>query len=208
MAAKLSCKTLRRDLRMRCFRTFMDAIGLSGARHEAGWAPLPSAGRSVLYRDVAGLGGAAVRATGYVRSGRIANRHCRYWDRFTATRRRALGMADAWMARKAIGGAAVALCLVRHANRDGHSMRTFEVPAIGACMLVEDTAEHREIFGPSLTAVEYVTTPEDAVTRLRGLLAAEPERRRLKERVHQLVCSRAHTWTDRLKTMLATGGTV
>jgi spore maturation protein CgeB len=129
-----------------------------------------------------------------------------YWDRFADTRRSARGMADPWMARKAIGGAAVALCLVRHANRDGHSMRTFETPAIGACMLVEDTAEHRAIFGRSRAAVEYVTSPRDAVDRLGALLSQESERRRMKENVHQLVRSRPHTWSDRLETMLNAGG--
>ncbi len=125
-----------------------------------------------------------------------------YWDRFIRTRSEARGMADSWTVRKAIGGAAVALCLVRHANRDGHSMRTFEVPAIGACMLVEDTAEHRVIFGDSRAAVEYVTSPRDAINRLRALLAEESERQRLKAHVHHLVRSHAHTWSDRLKTMV------
>lgn len=129
-----------------------------------------------------------------------------YWERFSDTRSVARGMADPWTVRKAIGGAAVALCLVRHANRDGHSMRSFEVPAIGACMLVEDTAEHRAIFGNSRAAVEYVTGPGDAITRLRALLSAEPERRRLKEHAHDVVRSHAHTWSDRLKTMVENGG--
>ena len=32
---------------------------------------------------------------------------------------------------KGISGARIALCLVRRSNRDGHCMRTFEVPAAG-----------------------------------------------------------------------------
>jgi hypothetical protein len=125
-----------------------------------------------------------------------------YWDRHAQTRSSARGMADAATLRKAIGGGAVALCLVRQANRDGHSMRSFEVPAIGACMLVEDTGEHRQIFGEPGGAVEYVASPDAAVERVGGLLCDRDERRRLNQSVHSLITSGHHTWSDRLKTML------
>ena len=128
-----------------------------------------------------------------------------YWERHSQTRRAARGMADAATVRKAIGGGATTLCLVRRANRDGHSMRSFEVPAIGACMLVEDTAEHREIFGDSRNAVDYVNSPEDAVQRVRVLLRDRCERDRLTRSAHALIASGHHTWSDRLKTMLEDG---
>jgi len=128
-----------------------------------------------------------------------------YWERHSQTRRAARGMADAATVRKAIGGGATTLCLVRRANRDGHSMRSFEVPAIGACMLVEDTAEHREIFGDSRNAVDYVNSPEDAVQRVRVLLLDRCERDRLTRSAHALIASGHHTWSDRLKTMLEDG---
>jgi spore maturation protein CgeB len=128
-----------------------------------------------------------------------------YWERHSQTRTAARGMADAATVRKAIGGGATTLCLVRRANRDGHSMRSFEVPAIGACMLVEDTPEHREIFGHSRTAVDYVKTPEDAVQRVRVLLGDRCERDRLTRSAHALIASGHHTWSDRLKTMLKDG---
>ena len=46
-------------------------------------------------------------------------------------------------------------------------------------MLAEDTAEHRQIFGPDGQAVVYFRTPEDAVVRARALLADDAERARL-----------------------------
>ena len=125
-----------------------------------------------------------------------------YWDRHSQTRGAARGMADAATVRKAIGGGATTLCLVRRANRDGHSMRSFEVPAIGACMLVEDTVEHRTIFGEARQAVEYVTSPDEAVARITALLPDRTERHRLTSSAHALIASGNHTWSDRLRTML------
>jgi hypothetical protein len=128
------------------------------------------------------------------------------WDRYAATRRAALGMADAWTVRKAIGGAAAALCLVRQANRDGHSMRSMEVPAIGACMLVEDTAEHREIFANGRRAVEFVNSPTDACERLRALMPDARQRQQLRQAAQALIRTGRHTWRDRLLDMLNTHG--
>jgi spore maturation protein CgeB len=125
-----------------------------------------------------------------------------YWERHAETRQAARGMADASTVRKAIGGGATTLCLVRRANRDGHSMRSFEVPAIGACMLVEDTAEHRQIFGEPRDTVEYVDSPGAAVERIGSLLKDRGERSRLSRSAHTLIASGRHTWSDRLQAML------
>jgi len=125
-----------------------------------------------------------------------------YWERHAETRSAARGMADAATVRKAVGGSATALCLVRRANRDGHSMRSFEVPAIGACMLVEDTAEHRQIFGEAGATVEYVTSPESACDRTKRLLDDQCKRHRLSRSVHDLIAAGHHTWSDRLTAIL------
>jgi hypothetical protein len=130
-----------------------------------------------------------------------------YWDRHAPTRKAARGMADAATVRKAIGGGATTLCLVRRGNRDGHSMRSFEVPAIGACMLVEDTPEHQKIFGTPNQAVDYVKSPDEAVQRVGMLLRDRSERHRLTRSAHTLIASGHHTWSDRLKTMLKDGHT-
>jgi hypothetical protein len=70
-----------------------------------------------------------------------------YWERFSATRSCALGHKPPETLRDLTAAARVNLCLVRRANRDGHVMRSFEIAAIGGCMLAEDTLEHHEIFG-------------------------------------------------------------
>jgi spore maturation protein CgeB len=125
-----------------------------------------------------------------------------YWDRYTETRKIWRGYADPCILRKVIGGAKVALCLVRRANRDGNSMRTFEVPAIGACMLIEDTNEHREIFGGEKKAVVYFGTIEEMIEKLRWLLEDDKERLRLAQACHRLILGGRHTYKDRLTTML------
>jgi hypothetical protein len=128
-----------------------------------------------------------------------------YWQRHPETRAYARGHADPRTVRHAVGGARVALCLVRRANRDGHAMRSYEVPAIGACMLVEDTPEHRAIFGEDGTAVIYFESTQSMLDRMRWLLAHDLERQRLAEAAHRLVVGGQNTYADRLRAMLGAG---
>jgi len=125
-----------------------------------------------------------------------------YWDRFPETRSLSRGLAGIEVLRTAIAASKVALCLVRRANRDGHVMRTFEVPAVGACMLTEDTPEHREIFGDDGRHVVYFSGVEDMVERCRWLLSNPSEATRLRASVHRLISEGANTYGDRLDRML------
>jgi hypothetical protein len=128
--------------------------------------------------------------------------HGNYWRRYRATRRIARGQADISTLRKGIASCKVALCLVRHENRDGHSMRSFEVPAVGACMVVEDTLEHRQIFGEDGGRVVYFKTAGEMVERVRMLLANEILRKTLRDNVHIHITKGANTYADRLRTMI------
>ncbi|MDD5449791.1 MAG: glycosyltransferase [Candidatus Omnitrophica bacterium] len=125
-----------------------------------------------------------------------------YWEKNPYTMVYSQGLAAPEVMRKAIGGAKVALCLVRRANRDGHSMRTFEIPAMGGCMLAEDTEEHREIFGSDGEYVIYFRTPDEMVHKAQFLISNEKERRRLAEACHSLIIKKNNTYKDRLVTML------
>ncbi len=125
-----------------------------------------------------------------------------YWERYAQTAPAARGQADASMLRKAVSAAKVSLCLVRRANRDGNVMRSFELPAMGACLLAEDTEEHREIFGDDGEAVAFFQTREDMVEKLRWLLAHEDVRRRLREVAHRIITTGRNTYRDRLEAML------
>jgi spore maturation protein CgeB len=126
-----------------------------------------------------------------------------YWDRYDETRGVGRGQVGPEIIRGATSSAKIALCLVRRANRDGHVMRSMEIPAIGACMLAEDTEEHRELFGRDGDAVCYFRTPTEMVERAEKLLASERERQRLRDVAHARITGGRHTYADRLQTMLS-----
>lgn len=125
-----------------------------------------------------------------------------YWDKFDIDKRHIRGQADLPTLCKAIAAADVSLCLVRRANRDGHVMRTFEVPAMGGCMLVEDTVEHREIFGNEGETVHFFSTEDELIEKLEWLLARDQERTRLADAVHTHITHGHHTYADRLQSIL------
>jgi spore maturation protein CgeB len=125
-----------------------------------------------------------------------------YWSRFPETRASHRGYGDIATLRKVTSEAKVNLCLVRRANRDGQVMRSYEAAAIGACMLVEDTSEHRELFGADGETVVYFRTIEDMLGRLQRLLAAPDERTRLRQAVQRRIVEGCHSYDDRLQTML------
>ena len=126
-----------------------------------------------------------------------------YWGRYRETRDVWRGHASPEALRKATRSAAVSLCLVRRANRDGHTMRSFEVPHSAGCMLAEDTDEHRALFGADDHAVRYFRTIEDLVASTAALLGDPDTRRRLADTSHGLIVQGRHTYQDRLSLMLA-----
>jgi spore maturation protein CgeB len=126
-----------------------------------------------------------------------------YWDRFAETRRLTRGHATPEIVRKSLAACAVALCLVRRANRDGHAMRSLEVPAAGGCMLAEDSEEHRALFGESGVAAVYFRTIPEMVDAARHLVTDARMRARLSREAHRVVTEGRHTYADRLDVMLA-----
>ncbi|MBF2004228.1 MAG: glycosyltransferase [Chlorogloeopsis fritschii C42_A2020_084] len=125
-----------------------------------------------------------------------------YWERYRETKAHIQGYADPRTLRLATGNCKIALCLVRRSNRDGHVMRSFEIPAIGACMLTEDTQEHREIFGEEGKAVVYFKTIPEMVEKANWLLKHDSERLRLAQSAHLLITKNKHTYKDRLAKIL------
>jgi spore maturation protein CgeB len=139
-----------------------------------------------------------------IRAGFRVRLHGGYWHRYRETRAHAGGHLGPAELRRALRRAKVALCLVRRANRDGHVMRSFEIPAVGTCMLTEDTEEHRQIFGPDGQHVVYFRSLDEMVGRLRWLLDRPEERARLAAAAHRLIAvDGKNTYRDRLETMLA-----
>jgi len=127
-----------------------------------------------------------------------------YWDRHPKTRSSWRGMANPQMLRWAVSSAKITLCLVRRANRDGHVMRTFEAPAMGACMLVERTDEHNQLLGGEEQSAMYFESHEQMVEQAQWLLANEHQRLILKEQVMNHIVSTNNTYFDRLQSILST----
>lgn len=157
--------------------------------------------------DVFFAGGADTDRVGYIsamiRKGLKVALYGGYWDRYPETREASLGLADPRTVRKAAAGAKVSLCLVRRANRDGHSMRSFELPAMRACVVVEDTAEHRTIFGPQGQSVLYFQTLDGLLKTVEQIVGDEECRLRLADACHDRICGGGNTYKDRLIEMLA-----
>ncbi len=125
-----------------------------------------------------------------------------YWGRYPQFRACFQGQADPPTLRQAVSAARVTLCLVRRANRDGHVMRTFEAPAMGACLLVEDTAEQRAILGNDGEAVLYFSSLDEMIHRTRWLLTHVTEGAQLRVAAHERITRAGHTYRDRLSEML------
>jgi len=125
-----------------------------------------------------------------------------YWDRYPPLRSCARGFVVGREYRLALGGCRIALCLVRHANRDGHVMRSFEIPACGAFMLAEKTEEHRSLFTDGTDAA-FFESPQDLTAQVRHYLTCDEERRRIAAAGHEHITAGGHTYRDRLNEILA-----
>jgi spore maturation protein CgeB len=125
-----------------------------------------------------------------------------YWERCSVTKPHSRGHADMRTLRKATASAKVTLGLVRKANRDGHAMRSFEVPAMGGCLLSEQTKEHLDLFGPEGDAMLYFKDSKEMVRKIQWLLERPAERQRLARAAHDLITQGANTYADRLRSML------
>jgi spore maturation protein CgeB len=129
-----------------------------------------------------------------------------YWSRYPETRGLDRGLAPADVLRKAVAAARIALCLVRRANRDGHAMRTWELAAMGACILAEDTEEHREILGPDGVCAVYFRSIPEMLEQVHELLRNDTLRNSLRTAVRNRICNHGNTYADRLGTILERAG--
>ena len=125
-----------------------------------------------------------------------------YWERFRETRSASQGFADPMTLRKVISSTRCALTLVRRSNRDGHAMRTYEVAAMGAPCLAEDTSEHREILGEEGKSVMYFSSAKELLAKSRWLVNNSQEGAKLGRELRLRICSGQNTYADRLKTII------
>jgi spore maturation protein CgeB len=120
-----------------------------------------------------------------------------YWERVRSLRPYAQGFAVARDYRLAVGGAKIAVNLVRRANRDDHVMRTFEIPACGGFMLTERSSTHEELFRDEQEA-GFFGSPDELVAKVRNYLARDEDRVRIAAAGHRKITLGHHTYGDRL----------
>jgi spore maturation protein CgeB len=120
-----------------------------------------------------------------------------YWDRDARLRAHHGGTVVGRDYRLAMQGARIALNLVRRANRDGHTMRTFEIPACGGFMLAERTKEHEELFAEG-REVAYFTSPAELVEKVGWYLRRQAARARIAAAGLGRIRSGGHAYRDRL----------
>lgn len=123
------------------------------------------------------------------------------WGRFKHLRHVTRGVVKGRDYRLALGGAKIALGLLRKANRDQHSLRSFEIPACGTLMLAERTPEHLAIFEEGRDA-EFFSSCEEMEEKIRYYLDHESQRRRVAESGRVRVTTGGHTYSDRLRSIL------
>lgn len=125
-----------------------------------------------------------------------------YWNRIPALRRYWRGEAVGRDYRMALGGASIAVNLVRRSNRDDHVMRTFEIPACGAFMVTERTRTHEELFADGIEAA-FFRTPLELVEQVRHYLPLAGERSKIAARGHRKIVDGNNTYRDRLLEIVA-----
>jgi spore maturation protein CgeB len=126
-----------------------------------------------------------------------------YWWRDKELRPHWRGFVYGREQRLAVGCARVNLCFGRKANRDGHAMRSLELPAMKACLVVEDTLEHRELYGADGDCVVYYHDLPGLVKQVQALCREPARARQLGENVRQRICVQGrHSYADRLQAIL------
>lgn len=123
------------------------------------------------------------------------------WDRELELRKCHGGVVLGRDYRLALGGSRIALNLVRRANRDGHVMRSFEVPACGAFMLADRTEEHKALFAED-REVAYFGSPGELAEKVRYYLPRESDREPMRRAAYEKVTKGGHTYRDRLESIL------
>ena len=120
-----------------------------------------------------------------------------YWDRHSSFSSYYRGFARGRDYRLALSGTKIAVNLVRRANRDGHGMRTFEIPACRAFMLAERTDEHLALMREDEEAA-FFKSPEELVEKVRSYLLNDDARKRIALAGYHWVTTCGNTYKNRL----------
>ena len=97
----------------------------------------------------------------------------------------------------AFGCTKIGLAFLRKVNRDTYTDRSFEIPACGAFMLAERSAEHALLYQED-KEIACFASPDELADKVRYYLTHEDERQQIAEAGYQRVIAGKHTYKDRL----------
>ena len=194
-------------LRLGCKRVEVLPFGYSPSSHFITNQAPAEAAESVGDGEVLFAGGADTDRLEYVRALIGADirpiLYGNYWQRYGWAKPFHRGFLSLEQQRYLISRVPLCLGLVRRANRDGHSMRTFEIPAMGGCLVTERTNEHQSLFGRDGALTRYFGSPSELVAACRDLIAAPDQRVQMARDSHGLVIRGNNSYHNRLSAMLS-----
>ena len=97
--------------------------------------------------------------------------------------------------------AKITLGILREANHDLSTMRSYEIGAIGACGLYQDTCEHRNLL-TGYPDVGFFKTPKELRSRVILLLQNQALRQELRATAAKAIRKPEHTYKSRLQQIL------
>jgi spore maturation protein CgeB len=102
---------------------------------------------------------------------------------------------------KAMNSHKIVLGLLNHQNRDLQTSRTMEIPACGAFMLMERSAEQLELFKEDLEAC-YFSSVDELVTKIKYYLTHDTERQLIAQAGHNRLLASKYSFDDQARTVL------
>jgi spore maturation protein CgeB len=127
-----------------------------------------------------------------------------YWDRYSDLVRFYRGHVFGRSLRLAANLAMVQVCMGRKANRDGHAMRSIELPAMGACLVVEDTDEHRTLYQDEQGTLPYWHDAESLVAQVETLMRKSSSSQGIRALLYNnVVINARNRYVDRLETIVS-----
>ena len=102
---------------------------------------------------------------------------------------------------EALNSARVVLGLLRKANGDLSTDRSYEIGAIGACGLYQDSIEHRQLL-PNYPEEGFFSTPAQLKARVQQILSDSTLQKELRQSGASAMASNVHTYAARLRTIM------
>ncbi len=103
---------------------------------------------------------------------------------------------------RAIQCARINLGLLSKGNRDLHTTRSLEIPALGGLLCAERTDEHRAMYVEGAEAV-FWSSPQECADRCAALLADEPRRQAIARAGQRRIRANGHFNEPTLRTVMA-----